>query len=206
MGGESVRHLAADDLAPGRAAVTRAVAQINPCDEVEREHRATVLDWISSGAQLYRTVPPDTPPMHLVSYFVPFDAGRGELLLAAHRKSGLTLPPGGHCEQDETLWQTTQRECVEELGLPAVPLAELNLGDRPFFVTVTQTRHPTGRHTDVSLWFVLAVAADDPHLRPDPREFSGVRWLTLERTLAEPLDGFDPHMHRFTRKLQASLG
>ena len=78
-------------------------------------------------------------------------------------------------------------------------------GERPLFVTVTQTGKAVGRHTDVSLWFVLDVAADDPHLWPDPREFSGVRWLTPEQTLAESIEAFDPHMHRFVRKLQAAL-
>lgn len=189
---------------PVRAAVTRAVAELDPSDRVEQEHRAEVLDWIASGAQLYRTVPPGTPPMHLVSYFVPFDKRRGELMLTAHRKSGLTLPPGGHGEPGETLWQTAQRECVEELGIPALSIAAV--GDRPLFVTVTKTRHAVGRHTDVSLWFVLDVAADNPHLRPDPREFAGVQWFTPEQALAEPIEGFDPHMHRFTRKLQAALG
>lgn len=188
---------------PVRTAVARAIAELDPFDQVEQRHRAEVLDWIASGAQLHRTAPPDSPPMHLVSYFVPFDARRSKLMLAAHRKSGLTLPPGGHGEQGETLWQTAQRECVEELGVPAVPIAAI--GARPLFVTVTQTRQPVGRHTDVSLWFVLDVAADDPHLRPDTREFAGVRWLTPEQTLAEPVEGLDPHMHRFTRKLQAAL-
>ena len=188
-----------------RAAVTLAVAEIDPSDQVEQEHRAAVLDWIASGAQLYRTVAPDVPPMHLVSYFVPFDARRDELMLTAHRKSGLMLPPGGHCEQGETPWLTTERECVEELGIPAVPVAPL--GRRPLFVTVTQTRATAAvrRHTDVSLWFVLDVATGDPRLRPDPREFASIQWLTLEHTLAEPIAGLDPHMHRFTRKLQAAL-
>lgn len=193
-----------DVIDPVRAAVVRAVGGLDPADRVEREHRDAVLAWIASGAQLYRTEPPDTPPMHLVSYFVPFDTRRGELMLTAHRKSGLTLPPGGHCEQGETLWQTAQRECVEELGIPAVPVGAL--GDRPLFVTVTQTRQAVGRHTDVSLWFVLEVAADDPGLRPDPREFAGIRWFTPEQALAEPVETLDPHMHRFTRKLQAAVG
>lgn len=186
-----------------REAVAAAVAGIDPFDRIEREQRAAVLDWIASGAPIYRTAPPDVPPMHLVSYFVPFDARRGELLLAAHRKSGLALPPGGHCEPGETLWETARRECEEELGIPAVALPAL--GPRPLFVTVTQTSAASAvrRHTDVSLWFVLDVAADDPRLRPDPREFAGVRWLTAEQALAEDIGGLDPHMHRFTRKLQA---
>jgi 8-oxo-dGTP pyrophosphatase MutT (NUDIX family) len=183
------------------AAIARAVAELSPFDELEAEHRAAVLAWIKSGAELYRTAPPDVPPMHLVSYFIPFDARRDSVLVAAHRKSGLELPPGGHCEPGELLWETVQRECVEELGIPAVALRRL--GPRPLLVTVTKTSATApGPHTDVSFWFVLEVSTDDPGLRPDPREFSGVRWLTLDELLAEPIERFDPHMHRFARKLR----
>ena len=40
-------------------------------------------------------------------------------------------------------------------------------------------------------------------LGADPREFAGVRWLTVAQTLTEDIEGLDPHMHRFTRKLRA---
>lgn len=190
---------------PDPASEVRAlVAALSPCDALEAEHQATTLAWIDSGAALFRTAPPDVPPMHLVSYFVPFDARTGSVLLAAHRKSGLDLPPGGHCEPGESPWQTACRECVEELGIPAVDLPEV--GPRPLLLSVTQTRGDLpGQHTDVSLWYVLAVEADDPSLRPDPREFAGVRWLTLDALLAEPIARFDPHMHRFARKLRRAL-
>jgi hypothetical protein len=81
-----------------REEIAWTVALIEPVDAVEAEHRAAVLDWIDSGGQLYRLVPPDQPPMHLVSYFVPFGSAQGSMLLSSHRKSGLVLPPGGHGE------------------------------------------------------------------------------------------------------------
>lgn len=186
--------------ASGVRAVVSAVTAVAPCDELEAEHLATTLAWIDSGAALYRTEPPDVPPMHLVSYFVPFDARSGSVLVGVHRKSGLDLPPGGHCEPGESPWETACRECVEELGIPAVALPQI--GPRPLLLTVTRTRGGLpGRHTDVSLWYVLEVARDDPALRADPGEFSGVRWVSLDALLAEPIERFDPHMHRFARKL-----
>lgn len=186
-----------------RESIAEVVSAVSPVDEVERGHRSAVLDWIGSGLGLFRLVPPDQPPMHLVSYFVPFDPATGSVLLTAHRKSGLELPPGGHCEPGELPWQTVERECGEELGIPAV--AHPSIGRQPLFVTVTDTRAATGQHTDVSLWFVIVVDASDPLLRPDPREFAGVRWLTLDELLAESIERFDPHTHRFARKLRHAL-
>jgi 8-oxo-dGTP diphosphatase len=186
-----------------RAAIARTVRDLDPLDEVERDHQAAVRDWIDSGAELYRVDPPGVPPMHLVSYFVPFDRETNSILVTAHRKSGLDLPPGGHCEPGEMPWQTVERECVEELGVGAVPAKPI--GPRPLFLTVTDTRGAVGRHTDVSLWYVLDLAATDPRLRPDPREFAAVRWLSLDAVLTEPITRFDPHMHRFAHKLRAAL-
>jgi 8-oxo-dGTP diphosphatase len=187
-----------------RDVIARAVASIEPVDALEAEYQAAVLAWIDSGEELYRLVPPDQPPMHLVSYFVPFDPATNSVLLSAHRKSGLVLPPGGHCEVGELPWRTVQRECVEELGIPAVALPWL--GTEPLFVTVTETQgSAVRRHTDVSLWHVIEVKRADQRLRPDPEEFDGVHWLSFDELLGEPIERLDPHMHRFTRKLRAHV-
>jgi 8-oxo-dGTP pyrophosphatase MutT (NUDIX family) len=187
-----------------REQVARTVGSITPVDELEAAHRRAVLGWIESGAELCRLVPPDQPPMHLVSYFVPFDPGTRAVLLTDHRKSGLSLPPGGHCEAGELPWQTVLRECEEELGVPAVALP--STGAEPLFVTITQTQGPAvPRHTDVSLWYVIELDPADGRLRPDPREFDGVRWLPLDQLTAEPIEGLDPHTHRFAGKLDAAL-
>jgi 8-oxo-dGTP diphosphatase len=96
-----------------------------------------------------------------------------------------------------------QRECAEELGIPATEVPWL--GTRPLFVTVTPTQGPAvARHTDVSLWHVIEVEHGDRRLQPDPRKFDGVHWRSFDELLAEPIKRFDPHIHRFARKLRAT--
>lgn len=185
-----------------REMLAQTVALIEPADALEVEHQDAVLDWIKSGAGLYRLVPPDQPPMHLVSYFVPFDERTGSLLLTEHRKSGLVLPPGGHCEFSEGPWQTVQRECVEELGVSAAALPWI--GTEPLFVTVTETQGTVvRRHTDVSLWHVIDMACTDHRMRLNPGEFDSACWMSFDELLSHSGDRFDPHMHRFARKLRA---
>lgn len=151
-------------------------------------------------SSLHRVRKPDVPPVHLVSYFVVLDERRGELLLVAHRKAGLWLPSGGHVEPMEDPWDTVVRECREELFIDAVP--SVVAGRQPFFLTVTQTRGQ-GRHTDVSLWYVLRADVGSVGAF-DEDEFSAIKWLSPSQVLAEPGDTLDPHMHRFTRKLMAA--
>ncbi|MFI6875360.1 NUDIX domain-containing protein [Streptomyces sp. NPDC050400] len=185
-----------DDLL--RTRLLDTLQAIEPWDEQERAHLQSAAQWASSGAPLHRTRKPDVPAMHLVSYFAVHDEARHELLLVAHRKAGLWLPPGGHVEPGEDPWTTVVRECREELHLDAV--ASPLTGKQPFFVTVTPTRGP-GSHTDVSLWYLLR-ASRDSVTSYDQGEFDGIRWLTETQILDEPLESMDPHMHRFTRKLR----
>lgn len=42
---------------------------------------------------------------------------RGRVLLLWHKRLGRWMPPGGHCDPDETPEETARRECREETGL-----------------------------------------------------------------------------------------
>lgn len=181
-----------------RTAIAGLVAGLRPLDDHEAADQAGTLGWIASGEQLFRTVPPDTPRRHLVSYFVPFDEASRSVLLGDHRKSGLWLPPGGHVEPGEDPRDTVTREAFEELGIQA----RFRAVSQPLFLTATRTRG-SASHTDVSLWFVLDTSkAED--LCPDPREYRGINWFGLDEHRDWPADVYDPEMHRFARKLSAA--
>jgi 8-oxo-dGTP pyrophosphatase MutT (NUDIX family) len=168
------------------------IAAIEPYDALEAEHRAFALEWVASGAPLFRESKPATPEPHLVSYFPVVDLGAGQVLLVDHRNSGLWLPAGGHVEPGEHPRATLEREVREELGIAAEPLVA-----EPLFITVTETVGPSPSHTDVSLWYVLAGdAAREVHF--DAREFCGVRWFSLRDV---PRERAEPHLERFVRKL-----
>lgn len=167
------------------------VASLAPHDDLAQTHRDTTVAWIRSGAPLWRVTKPDVPPMHLVSYFVLHDPASARYLLVEHRLAGLLLPAGGHVEPGEDPWDTVVRECTEELGYTPPRVRQ-----QPVFLTVTETRRGPGRHTDVSLWYVVSVH-ETVITWYDIREFTGVRWLTVDQIRSMPLDDLDPHMHRF---------
>src|SRR5580700_10463024 len=131
---------------PMRDKIAEIVAAIDPLDELEREHRDSTIEWIRSGAPIFRTMKQDVPPIHLVSYFALVDDRRGKVLLVDHKLAGLWLPSGGHVEPDEDPRATVVRELAEELGLAAEFVR-----DGPLFITVTRTVGADGGHMDVSL-------------------------------------------------------
>ena len=73
-------------------------------------------------------------------------------------------------------------------------------GEKPLFVTITQTAQVAGRHTDVSLWYVLSYGTSEP-LTPDPGEFREARWWTRAQINHADPALFDPHMNRMLDKL-----
>jgi 8-oxo-dGTP diphosphatase len=187
--------VAAQDV---RILISDLVTSVRPFDAREAADQADILAWVACGQPLFRTVPPATPPKHLVVYFVPVDAAARCLLLGDHRKSGLWLPPGGHVEDGEDPREAVAREADEELGIAA-----RSVGDRPLFVTVTPTNDASS-HLDVDLWFVLQVWRGRP-LTPDPREFRSVRWFGLDDQRDWPPGRYDPEMGRFAAKLRQAL-
>jgi 8-oxo-dGTP diphosphatase len=173
-----------------RAAIRREVASIQPFDAQEENHRTDALDWIDSGAPLFRTAKPATPPKHLVSYFAVVD-GR-EILLVDHKNAQLWLPPGGHVEPEEHPRETVKRELLEELGFAAGHDIAA-----PLMVTCTTTVGLTTGHIDVTLWY-LVTAARTQRIRYDENEFAGIRWF---RYSGVPFHRGDPHLARFLAKL-----
>jgi 8-oxo-dGTP diphosphatase len=172
-----------------RAAIRSELESINPLDALELQHQTEALAWIDSGAPLFRTAKPATPPQHLVSYFAVVDAQ--SILLVDHKKAQLWLPPGGHVEPGEHPRDTVMREIREELGfVPAHKIAE------PLMVTCTKTVGLTAGHTDVSLWYVVHASVSHV-ISYDEQEFAGVKWFEFSEV---PLDRTDPHLARFIRK------
>lgn len=185
-----------------RTLIRDLVARIEPLDTKEQLAVEDVLRWIGGGYELFRRARPDVPMKHLVSYFALVDHANSSLLLVHHRKADLWVPTGGHVEPDEDPRVTVQRELAEELGDQAA--MNSTVAEHPLFVTVTQTRG-LGSHTDVSLWYVVLTHKDVP-LEPDQREFAGHKWQTFDEVLHTDIEQLDPELHRFVRKLKASLG
>jgi 8-oxo-dGTP pyrophosphatase MutT (NUDIX family) len=185
-----------------RTVVQDLVVGVAPFDEHEAEDKATTLQWVRSGAWLFRIARPATPDKHLCVYFALVDDARGSVLLVDHVKAGLWLFPGGHVDDGEDPRTTVLREAAEELQITGE--FHPRFGDEPLFLTVTKTRGEHS-HTDVSFWFVLA-ADQDMRIEADPREANQVRWFALDDPSEWAHDRFDPHMTRFRDKLLARLG
>jgi 8-oxo-dGTP pyrophosphatase MutT (NUDIX family) len=185
-----------------RAELRTTIAAIVASDDLENEHLDDALTWIDSGAPVYRTAKPATPPKHVVSYSLLVDPDEPAVLLIDHRLSGLWLPAGGHIEPDEAPDVAAARELTEELGVDPEPLAPC--GPQPFFLTVTTTAGPAPSHVDVSLWYAFA-GSTDMRLVVDEREVKSARWWRLDEIEAAASVGFDPHMPRAAAKLRGLL-
>ena len=185
-----------------RTVVRDRVLAVIPADDREAADQAAILEWIDSGAPLFRTVPPVTPPKHLAVYFALVDDDARCVMLVDHLKAQAWLLPGGHVDDGEDPRWSVEREAFEELRITPKFHERLG-GGQPLFLSITQTRG-MNTHTDVTLWFALKgdVTAE---VRPDPHEFNEVRWYSLDDQTDWSADCFDPHMQRFAAKLKGML-
>jgi len=181
-----------------RSEVLALLAGLVPHDDLEADHRRDAMAWVESGAPIFRTAKPATPPKHLVSYCLLVDVEADAVLLVDHRDAQRWLPTGGHVDVDEHPATTARREMAEELGIE--PPFHPATGPAPLFVTVTETAGMSTRHTDVSLWFVFAGRAVD-EIEPDQREFAGVRWWPIDGIGVDPEIPVEPHLARALAKL-----
>ncbi len=172
------------------------ISNITPFDALEQEHINDSLQWIESGAPIFRIKKPDVPNKHLVSYFVIFDEAAHKILLVDHINAMKWLPSGGHVDVDEHPFDAARRECMEELKLDAEFWREA-----PLFLTLTYTTGKLTPHYDVNLWYVIK---GDHRVRYeyDPGEFHTIQWFGFDEI---PYDNADPHMERFVRKLKGML-
>ncbi|ORJ93711.1 NUDIX domain-containing protein [Prescottella equi] len=188
-------------MQPAVRSVHNLVSNIDPFDDLEREHIADSLVWIESTDDIFRRAKPAIPPRHVVSYTVVVDPSDHSVFLVDHITSGLHLPTGGHVEPGEHPEAAARRETREELGIEA---AFTVAGTEPLFITVTTTVGAETTHVDVSLWYVIA-ASRDTQFTLDPRECRGGRWWTPSEVHTSTPDQFDPHFLRFMEKLRATV-
>lgn len=184
-----------------RQVVTNTVTNIKPFDDLETEHRQKTLEWIRSGAPLFRISKPDNPFQHLVSYFILFDEIRHEVMLIDHIKAQCWVPTGGHVHIDEDPSDAVIREADEELKMVAD--FSTSFGKDPLFVTLTTTKG-YGNHTDVSLWYVVKANSEN-ELWFNTEEMNAYRWLSFDTILATDINQLDPHLHRFINKMKQRL-
>lgn len=110
---------------------------------------------------------------------------KGNVLLNHHKKTGLWLQFGGHCDGDSDCFNVAKREIFEESGI-----SDLNLGkDGIFDVAIMKIPHiknePAHLHYDIN--FLFFVNESDFKVSNESIE---IKWVTIEeaRNLIHPED------------------
>lgn len=168
-----------------RQQISQLISDIAPFDEAEKQTMDDALNWIASGAQIFRIQKPAIPPKHLVVYSLLVDPLQQKIILFDHKLSGLLLPCGGHIDQDELPYLAAKRELKEELNMD-LPMLQTDF-QVPFFISQMLTVGSVTPHTDVSLWYLFRTDANSPidqNAADFKKEFNGYQWYGFDQILA----------------------
>lgn len=128
-----------------------------------------------------------------------------QVLLIHHRFLGKWLPPGGHYERPDGLWESARREVEEETGVVGLELHPWSLAHGvPFDIDThnmpANAAKNEGPHMHHDFRF-LAVAPRVEELVPQLAEVHGARWAPLEELAATN----DRRLTTLARKLRTLL-
>jgi 8-oxo-dGTP pyrophosphatase MutT (NUDIX family) len=131
---------------------------------------------------------------HLTASALVIDPDRGRVLLTLHKKLGMWLQMGGHCEPgDGTVEQAALREATEESGIPGLTL----LRGGPVQLDRHRIPAPCNWHLDVQ----YAALAPAGAVEAISEESLDLRWFGYDEA-AEVADG---SVRRLVERTRAAL-
>lgn len=131
---------------------------------------------------------------HVTASALVIDPERGRVLLTLHRKLGMWLQMGGHCEPgDSTLARAALREATEESGIPGLILL-------PTPVQLDRHAIPAPCHWHLDVQYAAVAPAGAVEAISD--ESLDLRWFGY-REAAEVADG---SVARLVERSRAALG
>ena len=113
---------------------------------------------------------------------------KNEVVLIYHKQLQKWIPPGGHHEAGEKVWESASREAEEETGLKALKLhawheqndmSPIDI-DTHSIPNVPQKAEPEHFHFN----FQYLMHADEEQLHMDESEVSGAKWFSLKEARA----------------------
>lgn len=119
-------------------------------------------------------------PAHLTASAIVVDPTGSRVVLVHHRKVGLWLQPGGHCEeQDATLAGAALREAMEETGVPDLrPLPGVLRLDRHGAPCASDWPGPGPMEHHLDVMFAVLAPSDAP--ARVSAESLAVRWFDVD--------------------------
>ena len=139
---------------------------------------------------------------HLTASALVLNPALTHTLFIHHKASNFWMQPGGHYEDEESLWSTAQREVAEETGVGNIHLHPWHRQhDHPFDIHThpIAARPAKGEDTHFHHDHLYLAIADSDTLALQAEEIEGARWLPLNDLHQLPGDRL---ADRFLPKLQ----
>jgi 8-oxo-dGTP pyrophosphatase MutT (NUDIX family) len=157
-----------------RRALLAALAAHDPFDEAEARALETIQSFVATHPDCFRR---ELTVGHVTGSAWVVDRERSHVLLTHHRKLGLWLQLGGHCDGDSDVARVALREAAEESGLERIERLEDGIFDVDVHRIPARKTEPEHFHYDVRYLFE---ADRNAPVRASDESYD-VAWIALDR-------------------------
>lgn len=176
-----------------RVAILRELRDYQPLTELEAAHWTKVIALVEQEPTPWRR---STLAGHLTASAWIVNPTFSHTLLVHHRKLDRWLQPGGHIEDDATLFAAALREAREECGLESFAPVSPSIFDIDVHPIPASAKEPGHLHHDIR----FALIADNRLQTTVSAESKDLRWFHLDEVLSWP---HDPSLTRMVDKTKA---
>ncbi len=160
-----------------------------PFNDKEDRDREEMISFIESENEPFSR---STSRGHITASAWLLNQNKDQALLMHHRKLGLWLQLGGHCDGDEDILGVALKEAREESGLIHLKPLATTIFDIDIHRIPANAKEPEHKHYDIR--FLLGLESDDPLVSNE--ESLALRWVGLEEDALPPVDESVLRLHQ----------
>ncbi len=157
-----------------------AIKAYDPCDLEEQGFKEDILTLLHQTDHPFSR---ENVEGHITGSAFVVDAELSKTCMIKHKKLGMWLQPGGHCDGNQEVDQTALRETQEEMGLTHLKLIPTIFDIDVHVIPEKEkngTLEPEHKHYDIR-YLIVANEHEKPVLQED--EIDDVAWLMFEEAV-----------------------
>ena len=157
-----------------RLSLLALLERYTPVDHDEQQNRRAILDFVTTHSDCFER---SLSVGHITASAWLLDKTGNHALMMFHKKLGIWVQLGGHCDGDSDVLGVAIKEAQEESGILAIEPVSTEIFDLDVHEIPANKKEAAHFHYDVR--FLLRVTSDEQPIKNE--ESHELRWVSKDR-------------------------